>query len=1464
MGKYAELLNEIEPKKKGKYAAIVEELDDSFVGPPVPESKDVGRQWYESMIIPEDVKVNDPNTADPFKVEKKKPSLAETIGISPDIRQQWKTKGPIKAKEQWSSEDWREKVPFSPAGLIKITDFYSAVQRLQNPKVYDEPIPAPGSETFSYSPWNRGRVKNQLTPEEKAAWKQKDEDIVGTFLLEQAEREERGTTIGADIVHGITELPAYMGEFLATGGGASIAKKAVFKAMGKYAKNRAAAMAAKGAEWLAAGAARTAMMPHRVGEKTVEELLPQGMELTEKGDITFKQAGEKPWTALFKGFGDIMIENLSETAGPTIGKVAGKILPKRIAGALRGAWKKMHPSESINKLATAVGYHGFIEEMGEESLGDVMRWSVGLNSWEDLVASHSGRAMLTKAGIIAVPSVASAVPGIFSGKQVQNVSENVEGMVRPQREGEEPGGTIPEQETGGQKAQAGGILQETKESIGPPLDRAFLKPTEGAASTPRPAPSAAAIGERVPEAGEAEAVTQGKALKTVEDVKNLISEKSKEYGSKNEYLASDEYKTIYPEIKEIYAKAKQVIASPQSEHVNKVTKAMPEAGEAEAVQSGGIPEQQAAQPTAGPPVVGPLAKTEATPGEKAAVTVKETGKSADPQITTTKGTVSEIVREPISAGTEAGNKFLARTKGTTKIGPPGVLRKIASGTATFVKEFHFLDKLPKTEEFGDVREKFRQAMEIGPQAEKDTNLAYKKALKPLGGTALEMTKRGQAVELKLIADDLYESVVQGTELPPSGMTKDDIVAMKKEADALYEKYPTVKESYNLVREEVKKLADMIVEQGWFPAEKMKNFYLPHKVLKYLRSHDDYFGVSNKPFPPKKAYLRKRKGGVDYATDVLERLRQHGALVRRDVAITKFLDATLKNEQAEHFDKEFPEWDRKVDAMPEGYEEYTLLPPRFYYSIHGVTEDLAMALLEHNLNTIEDILLEPSAKPKVRKILGVEKLEPNEKKRSYIVRSPIAAQLAEMPTVVLGDNGIYKAIKAGNTFIKGQILFNPLYAIPFHTTNFMGDGSKVLVSLPSALGPKYIIGYLKEVMDAVRGNPSVLFHKSQTTGVVGAGWIGTELGRLEPKIKELKTMGAIRSINGIKRLWNIIRDIGAGREDLLRFATFSRLVDLQNQGEDIIKYAIKDVDAVRGIKDPYDKAAKIARDIMGDYSAIGKSGRMLSDLLIPFYRWMHLNTPWWPRMLKEYAKKGQYGRIAYAIAATLSPYILASIWNYSDEDRRKTERSLPPWRRWTFHIVTGKDKVVFSLLPFDDILNFFDIPESISDFQRYSRGMINIKELIMRVAINTAKGPPMTVINSIGGVASIIRNAIGLQTFPEIKPYLVTGPKQKAINILKGIFGAPGQLAEAYLEEGQEQKRKDLLWRSVIPFFRPWTNDIYKAQEQYEKSTYQRTDKKTGAIKGEPHKGEKRNVDILKIRLEGRLPSTRKKVPKMTL
>ncbi len=805
--------------------------------------------------------------------------------------------------------------------------------------------------------------------------------------------------------------------------------------------------------------------------------------------------------------------------------------------------------------------------------------------------------------------------------------------------------------------------------------------------------------------------------------------------------------------------------------------------------------------------------------------------------------------------------WLSRTKGyKLRGGRPGVLLGAFKGLYGFAKDFRYLSHIPRTADFAEIHEAFRYSQEIAKDATVWAKQKLQWALEPVSGVSAEAMARVRAVRLKLIADDMMEDIEKGVALP-EGLTESDVQAMKDEADRLYETYSAVRESYDRFRQASREITDMLVAEGWLSEENAKEFYFPHKVIKYLRNEDAFWGMTRKPSEPRKGYLKHRKGGADYSTDVLERLFEHWAQVRRDVQMTRFLDTTLKTEQDKHFRRYLRDhnltW-KQGDPIPEGFRAVTVLPGRFYYKSHGVTEEMATALMTMDLDTIEGLLTTPDAGPQIRTLLAVGR------KRQYIVREPIARQMQEMPTMAMVDpdsamGKIYGAIRGFNTFIKRQILFNPLYAIPYHSTNFIGDAHRVAIALPKALATKHLVGYWKSMLQAKRGHRPELWDQAQRYGVIGAGWIGTDIPEIEtliPVVERAEISGAGKYlVHKLGNLFNLIRAPGQAREDWLRYATFAWLCEQADAGKNIERYAIKDLGVVKGLRDKHQKAAKIARDILGDYGAIGRSGVIMTDLVMPFYRWTHLNLPWLPRMIATYLRRGGIDRLFGAMLAAAAPYLAMLLWNYSDPDRRKVEQSLPYWRRFNFHLNDGT-RAYYVNLPMDDFFNWLGIPENGLDYQRFQRGMIDKNELIGRILVNSYKEPGLQALNSIGGVARVGIDLTGWETYPEPKDYRV-GWKRRGLNIAGDIFGAPGTLVEKavlggmkYDENGNlqiSQGMKDTLNRAWMPV-RPYTVDEESVYRQLESNTYKRNSKY--GKRGEPHKGKTRKVESLRIQMEG--------------
>ena len=126
--------------------------------------------------------------------------------------------------------------------------------------------------------------------------------------------------------------------------------------------------------------------------------------------------------------------------------------------------------------------------------------------------------------------------------------------------------------------ETGKAIEKVSQAITPkaitPITKPIVsaKPVVSAMPTVIPEPTIPVIAPKLPIiAPEPPKPTGEGKVETIVDVENLIAQKSKEYGGRNEFLASEEYKKLYPQVEKIYKETK-------SEFVSKATKAMEESG----------------------------------------------------------------------------------------------------------------------------------------------------------------------------------------------------------------------------------------------------------------------------------------------------------------------------------------------------------------------------------------------------------------------------------------------------------------------------------------------------------------------------------------------------------------------------------------------------------------------------------------------------------------------------------------------------------------------------------------------------------------------------------------------------------------------------------------------------------------------------------------------------------------------
>ena len=282
-----------------------------------------------------------------------------------------------------------------------------------------------------------------------------DKSYMQDYLKKYTETQLRGTSWGAKGASMLIQAPAFIGEFIATGGvGATVGKagiiasvkgagaaatKAAIKAGTKIATSKAlstiaGAQAVKtigtkaALETSAKLAGKTAtqqavLVPLYAVQNYNEKKIADGLNLTDKGsDVLYNTQKADSSASWAKSFGIGEIEILSEMSGGLLGymaggvtrgittaatKIGGKVATTNVARGISAVSAKVYnsiPKEARIKLEAAakltnklekklntvseklkqpsIGFHGVAEEMGEERLGDVLKYAFDLDEKE--------------------------------------------------------------------------------------------------------------------------------------------------------------------------------------------------------------------------------------------------------------------------------------------------------------------------------------------------------------------------------------------------------------------------------------------------------------------------------------------------------------------------------------------------------------------------------------------------------------------------------------------------------------------------------------------------------------------------------------------------------------------------------------------------------------------------------------------------------------------------------------------------------------------------------------------------------------------------------------------------------------------------------------------------------------------------------------------------------------------------
>ena len=290
-----------------------------------------------------------------------------------------------------------------------------------------------------------------------------EQETIDTFINKQLEMSVRGMNYGGKFRYYGEQMPAFMLEFMATGGIGKAAQTATVQALTKGAAQTATQQfAIRQTGRVARVAAQSAaMVPMTVRNYGEQRLGPWAV--SDKGQILFQESKDSPASSALKALAYTSVEVASELSGASLNKYlinpvtnrlktplisAANKLPEKLKMGLFEAYKKLDPNARVSEVFTRAGWNGMIAELGEERVADVLRETVNLTLEEGYTFDQvlegivpSKDQLLLEAGLI----------GAFGGvKTSANIVTNIlinKGMTKDQAEEAVSNMNVSEQES---------------------------------------------------------------------------------------------------------------------------------------------------------------------------------------------------------------------------------------------------------------------------------------------------------------------------------------------------------------------------------------------------------------------------------------------------------------------------------------------------------------------------------------------------------------------------------------------------------------------------------------------------------------------------------------------------------------------------------------------------------------------------------------------------------------------------------------------------------------------------------------------------------------------------------------------------------------------------------------------------------------------------------------------------------
>ncbi|GEM_PF-6216305 len=448
---------------------------------------------------------------------------------------------------------------------------------------------------------------------------------------------------------------------------------------------------------------------------------------------------------------------------------------------------------------------------------------------------------------------------------------------------------------------------------------------------------------------------------------------------------------------------------------------------------------------------------------------------------------------------------------------------------------------------------------------------------------------------------------------PFGFSIPEAYAYRNELRGWATSDPQVSQAVAARNKLYKALAVEAGKYGVLAKEHVKNAeaYFHRQVLYFYRMKEEAARPGGEPANLKsyQAGFQKQRTGssLDYNTNILEADFE---------VISQMLAKFERKKTRQEIDKAYGLQLKRGQEIPDGYTAWAAKPGSTWYETEGVTDDIMNSFLSElyrQQDKMDAVERAKSMYPEVEKILdGAVRHAAAEDQ--MIIPVELARTMDGHYFTETRNNPVDDFARRTMTLWKQYVLLNPFRAIKYNLNNFSGDLDIVLAYNPRIL--KHFPAAVAELWRDARGKgESADVKLARNLGVIDAGITVNEISDINYD-SVLTELTGKRDLNVLKAWFHYAREATNFRESLLRLASFKFFRDEIAKGAKPYGASVKaEIDQVN---DPSLKAAKLGRELMGDYGNLTEAGNYIRTRMMPFYSWLEINAPRYVRLWQNLA------------------------------------------------------------------------------------------------------------------------------------------------------------------------------------------------------------------------------------------------------